>query len=684
MRVATDIGGTFTDLAWCEFNPATGTVGPVHDWKCDTTPGDLAAGVMDVLSQAKISIPDVGFFAHGTTAVINAISERNGAKVGLITTKGFRDVLEIARGNRPDLFNFRFRKPPPFVERYLRREVDERANTRGEVARPVDRKGLAELVAFFKSEQVEALAVAFLHAYANPTNELAAIEMIRELWPEIPVVASHQTTREWREYERTNTAVLSAYVAPVCRRYLAGLETRLNTAGLKKSPFIMQSNGGVTTVDRARANPIAIIESGPASGVLGAAALAQAMGRPQTIALDIGGTTAKCSLIDGGKPTITTDYYIEANRENPGYPVKTPVVDIIEIGTGGGSIARVDEGGKLHVGPQSAGAIPGPVVYGRGGTRPTVTDAHVLTGRIDSTKVLGREGRADMAAVRAAYTELGRAIGAGPEETAEGVIRIADANMENALKLVSINRGYDPRDFSLVAFGGGGPLHAATLAAALNIPEVIIPANAAVFSAWGMLQTDVRSDHVRTATMRLDSVDPAEAGRLFADLEAEAQAGFTSEPEARVVLERAADMRYRGQEHTVRVTLPSGTVDTSQILDWAERFRQAHDRLYRIRLEVEVEVVTLHLTAYQPIAKPKLIERKAPPASSDPARTGKRQVRLGGVTVEVTVYDRTRLVPGMRLDGPAIAEERGTVIIIPPGHKAEVDGFANLVIRTGG
>jgi N-methylhydantoinase A len=687
IRVATDIGGTFTDIAYYEHDEETGAVSPVVSWKCDTVPEDLTAGVMATIDGVGLSPREIGFFAHGTTVVINTIAERKGARTGLITTSGFRDVLEIARGNRPDLFNFRFRKPPAFVPRQLRRELDERTNHQGEVVRPVDADALAELVAFFRGAGVEALAVSFLHAYANPANEVTALEVLQRLWPEVPAVASHQTTREWREYERTNTAVLSAYVSPVVDRYLSTLEGRLQADGMNRPPYIMQSNGGVTTVAEARRNPIAILESGPASGVLGAAALAQAMGRPNVIALDIGGTTAKCSLIEGGKPMITTDYHIEANRENPGYPVKAPVIDIVEIGTGGGSIAWIDEGGRMFVGPRSAGANPGPVVYGRGGFEPTVTDAHVLTGRIDGRNVLGREGGGDVEAARQVYAELGGTLGMTAEEMAHGVLRIAEVSMENALKLVSINRGHDPRDFALVAYGGGGPLHAAALALALNVPEVIIPANAAVFSAWGMLQTDLRRDYIQTGTTRLDDADPARLEGAIEALEAEARAGFGTDAAdgGGLVLKRAADMRYRGQEHTVKVPLPDGPVDAAAITCWIERFRDAHDRLYRIRLEVPVELVNFHLTAYWTIIKAPITARRAEAAPLEEARVGRRRVDFGEAGVhETSVYERSRLRPGMVLRGPAVTEEPGTVVLVWPGQRAEIDGYDNVVIRSGG
>ncbi len=688
VRVATDIGGTFTDIAWCDHDPATGASGPIQGWKTSTTPADLTQGVLNAITGAGLAVADLDFFAHGTTVVINTLAERKGARVGLITTTGFRDVLEIARGNRPDLFNFRFIKPPPFVPRHLRREIAERVDHTGTVTIPLDPAALAPLLADFRAEGVEAIAICFLHAYANPANEIAAAAAIRAAWPEIHVIASHAPTREWREYERTSTAVLSAYVMPVVDTYLETLAQRLATGGLARAPFIMQSNGGVVSVRQARRNPIVMVESGPAGGVLGAAVLARAIGRPDVIALDIGGTTAKCSLIAGGKMRITTDYRIEHDRFNAGYPIKTPVVDIVELGTGGGSIAWFDDGGKLHVGPQSAGATPGPVAYGRGGIKPTVTDAHVLAGRIDPASVLGRDGAVDLDHVRDAYADLGARIAMTPEATARGVLRVAEVNMENALKLVSINRGYDPRDFALVAYGGGGPLHAAALATALRIPEVIIPAHAAVFSAWGMLLTDIRRDHIRTSVARLDRIDPAEIAARFADLEAQANAEIQSDeatPGSTTLIERAADMRYHGQEHTVKIDLPAGPIDAAAIATWIARFRDAHDRLYRVRLDGAVEIVNLHLVSTTVLAHPDLPQRPATGARLEAALTGRRQVDYGEAGRHDTpVYDRERLEPGMTIAGPALIEERGAVAVLAPGNTGRIDTFANLIIKIEG
>ena len=400
MRAASDVGGTFTDLVYYEVDPLTGDCGEVKTAKVDTTPPRFEEGVMNSFHKAGLSPASLEFFAHGSTVIINAITERKGAKTALITTKGFRDVLEIARGNRPDLFNFKFHKPKPFVERYLRAELDERVNHKGEIQKEADLSTLPELLEYFRSEGVEAIAVCFLHAYINPENECRAVEKIRELWPEVSVLASHHISREWREYERTNTTVLSAYVHPVAKKYIESLEARLSAEGFREEPYMMHSNCGISTAEAAKANPISMVESGPASGIYAAASLGHLIGEKNLIALDIGGTTAKCTLIENGKIKVTTQYHIEKTRTNPGYPIQTPVSEIVEIGNGGGSIAWIDEGGKFHVGPQSAGAMPGPAAYGRGGSKPTTTDANLILGRIDPESFVGGEVEPDWPAVR--------------------------------------------------------------------------------------------------------------------------------------------------------------------------------------------------------------------------------------------------------------------------------------------
>ena len=468
---------------------------------------------MNVMAKTGVELGELAFIAHGTTVVINTLTERTGVKTGLITTEGFRDSLEIARGNRPDYFNLDYEKPAPFVPRYLRREIPGRITYRGLERHALDLDGLTQIVADFRADGVEAVAICLLNAYVDPAHEVAVLRRLRDLWPGVAAVASHQITREWREYERTNTAVLSAYVQPVAERYLGRLATGTRDAGFGGQLYVMQSNCGVDSVEKAQRIPITMVESGPASGVLGAAELGRLIGDPNVLALDIGGTTAKCSLIEGGRVRIMTDYWIERSRQAAGYPIMVPVVDLVEIGSGGGSIAWVDDFGKLHVGPQSAGALPGPAAYGRGGTRATTTDANLELGRINARYFCGGELDADMDAVADALDQIAQRLDVPREEAARGVIRIANNNMINALKLVSVNRGHDPRDFTLVAFGGGGGMHAVELAAELGIRKVVVPRTADVFSAWGMLMSDLRRDYFLTRLLRVSEADAPEARR---------------------------------------------------------------------------------------------------------------------------------------------------------------------------
>ena len=681
MRVATDIGGTFTDLVYLD--KETGQVGTL---KTDSTPPGFEAGVIEAIERAQLASAEVETFVHGTTVVINTLTERKGAKTGLITTEGFRDVLEIARGNRPDLYNFLFAKPKPFVPRYLRLEVPERVNYKGEVLTPLNEEALAGVVEQLKAEGVEAVAISFLHSYANPTHEQRALERVRELWPEVSVSASHEITREWREYERTNTVVLNAYVHPVAGRYLSVLDSELRERGVFGTRFVMQSNGGTATFDQARDTPVTMVESGPVAGVFGAAVLGGLIGEKNLIALDIGGTTAKCSLIEDGQVKPNTEYKIEWSRTNPGYPIKTPVIDIVEIGNGGGSIAWLDKAGALHVGPHSAGAVPGPAAYGKGGTEPTTTDANLLTGRIDPDYFLGGEIKADITASEHAVRKLAEQLGMSVPETARGVIRLANANMVNALKLVSLNRGYDPREFTLVAFGGGGGMHATALAKELNIPKVVIPVNPAVFSAWGMLLTDLRRDLIRTRILRATDDNLQAIQEEWDELEEAAASAYDNEkvPARKVRLQRQMDMRYLGQEHTVKVPFPDGPV-TAQVLERATRdFHDGHEQLYTFRLSVPVECVNFHLTAWGEVDK---IEPKPLPTvgrSLDQARKGTRLVDFDEEgEAQADVFERSKLEPGMSLTGPAIIEEPAAVIVVYPGQQVEIDDYGNVHIRLG-
>jgi N-methylhydantoinase A len=678
MRVASDIGGTFTDLVYLD--ERSGTVGAA---KVDTTPPRFERGVMDSLRKAEVDGHTVDFLVHGTTVIINAVTERRGARTGLITTRGFRDVLEIGRANRPDLYNLRYTKPKPFVPRYLRLEVTERISHKGEVLVPLSEEEVREAVRQLRTEGVEAVAICFLHAYANPGHERRAAEIAREVWPDVFVTSSHEITREWREYERTSTAVLNAYVQPSAVGYLDALERNLQDSGVAGTLYVMQSNGGTATFDSARRAPIGMVESGPVAGVLGTLALGGLLGEANLISLDIGGTTAKCTLIDRGEVRVTTEYKIEWSRTFPGYPVKIPVVDIVEIGAGGGSIAWLDDAGALHVGPQSAGALPGPACYDRGGEAPTVTDANLVAGRLNPRYFLGGEIPLQVDRARAALRPVADRFGVDEVRAALGVVRLANANMVNALKLVSVHRGYDPRDFTLVAFGGGGAMHAASLARELHISRVLIPVEPAVFSAWGMLMTDLRHDLVRTRIERTDRATPQDLDRHWSEMEEAAARHFAGEhmDPSRLVFRRYADMRYAGQEHTVKVPFPAGGVTAETVRDVEERFHALHEQHYTFRLPNPIEFVNFHLTTFGTVDKPSIPEIGGT-RNAARARKEKRRVEFDDHgLLETPIYERGGLGPGAVVRGPAIVEEPASTTVLFPGDRLRVDRYGNLLIE---
>lgn len=682
IRVATDVGGTFTDLVCFETDLATGQ-SSVRTAKSDTTPPNFEQGVLNVLDKGNVDPSEVDFLAHGTTVVINSLTERKGAKVGLITTEGFRDTLEIARGNRPDFFNLHYEKPKPFVPRYLRKELPGRMSYKGVEMHPLDLTGLGEILDGFRAQNVDAVAICFLHAYANTAHEIATLEEVERLWPEVAVVSSHQITREWREYERTSTTVLSAYVQPATERYLRRLDEGLKDKGFRGSPYIMQSNCGVDSLESVAKTPITMVESGPASGFWGAAELGRQIGEPNVLALDIGGTTAKCSLIENGKVSIMTDYWIERDKTSAGYPIMVPVVDLVEIGNGGGSIAWVDDFEKLHVGPQSAGAIPGPAAYGKGGQEATSTDANLWLGRINKNYFCGGDIEANMGATEKALQSIGDKLGVDTDEAARGIVRIANNNMVNALKLISLNRGFDPRDFTMVAFGGGGAMHAVALAQELGVKKVIVPAAAAVFSAWGMMMSDLRRDYFITHLTDVSEGAAAKIEQVFADTEKLALEQFKVEgvDVSQVKFQRFGKFRYQNQEHTTEVLLEQGVVSNARIAEIEVSFHDTYEREYTYRLNAPVELVGIHLVASAEVGK-LTMQKKAPTGTPvEDALKSEREVDFALEGVHKTkIFNGDLLESGMAFSGPAIVEDSGATTLIHPGNDVEVDGYGNLHI----
>jgi N-methylhydantoinase A len=680
LRIASDIGGTFTDLVYLDEE-----TGEVKATKASTTPHDFAQGVLDTLDKAQgLDTSKTSFFVHGTTVIINALTERKGVKTGLITTKGFRDVLEIGRANRPDIYNLYYEKPKPFVDRYLRLEVTERMNYKGEVLQPLDKDELRDAVRQLLNEGVESIALCFLHSYANPQHEIEAGRVIREAAPHIPVTLSHEITGEWREYERTSTAVLNSYVLPIAHAYLDNLDHSLTTRKrMGQVLHVMQSNGGSATFEAAKLKPVNLVESGPVAGVIGAARIGELLREANIISFDVGGTTAKTSLVENNIPKITTEYKIEHTREKAGYPLMVPTIDIVEIGSGGGSIAWIDNAGALRVGPVSAGAVPGPVCYDQGGTQPTVTDANLLVGRLNPDYFLGGELKVNVEKAAEAMQPIARHFNMSVEEAALGVIRLSDFGKINAIKLISVRRGYDPRDFVLIAFGGGGPMHAAAMMRELRCKKVVVPTYPGVFSAFGMLMTDLRADFIRTMIARTDQLDLDTINRLYADMEQQARQQMAAEhvAESDVEIQRYADMRYMGQEHTVKVPVPNGPITAETIRDVNEAFHALHEHNYTFRLNTVIELVNYHVTTIGLVSKAQIGAVDGHGASLTRARKGTRPVIFDEFgAINTAIYERDRLPLNKVIEGPAVIEEPDSSTVIFPDQQVSRDkhGFLHI------
>ena len=678
MRIAVDIGGTFTDLV------AVDDHGQVYRSKTLTTSDNLARGIGDCLKRAKIDVAGANFFVHGSTVTINAVLEHKGARTGLITTKGFRDVYEIGRGNRPEGYNLFFKRPVPLVPRDLRLEVDERLYASGEVLKSLDEQSAAATIGALKAAGVESVAVCLLHAYANAAHEQRLGELLQRQFPEAYVSLSHEILREFREYERTSTTVLNSYVGPLVSHYLVSLEKMLSDGGFRGTFRVMQSNGGVMSAETAKKMPVTMMESGPVAGVIAAASLGESLDCRHIISFDMGGTTAKASLIRDFHPEVTSHYYVGGYVS--GHPMMLPVVDIVEVGNGGGSIAWIDPGGGLKIGPRSAGAAPGPACYGQGGTEPTVTDANLIVGRIDPEYFLGSGIRLQPDQAAAAITEkIAKPLGLSLAEAVLGILTIANFNMSLAVRAVSVEKGYDPRDCVLVPSGGGGALHAMAIARELSVPRVIIPPMPAHFSAFGMLLADLKHDYVQTFVRELSETTGAQIADAFAVLEKSAMATLLEEgarPE-QILLRRFLDMRYRGQAYTLAVPIQE---DLSALTDFGairSRFDQLHQEHYGHSAPKEpVMMVNLRLSA---LGK---VKTTLPPASTprdeDRGERGRRSVIFDGKPVQCPIYLRGGFKAGDRLEGPVVIEEVGATILVYPGDRMHVNEIGHLVIDLAG
>ena len=683
MLIATDIGGTFTDLV--AYDPGSGTV---YHAKSHTDPADFTAGIVRCLDKSGIRVTDAAEFLHGSTVAINTAIERKGARTALFVTRGTRDIYRIGRGNRPESYNLFFRRPVPFVPRHLTFEIDERTGPRGEVLESLSRQSVIDAVSAATAMGAEAIAVCFLHSYANPAHEQEAAAIVEAAGCPAYISLSHEILRQYREYERISTTVINSYVGPRMSDYLGRLADILAGRSFGGRTYIMQSNGGVMAPATARRQPARTMESGPVGGAIAAARLATRLGIEHAVAFDMGGTTAKAALIRGGLPEMSDSYFIGGPMS--GHPVMLPVVDVIEVGAGGGSIAQVDDLGALLVGPESAGGHPGPICYGWGGTRPTVTDANAVLGRLSPGNFLGGEMPLDIDTAAAALADqVGRHRQLDARASALAVIDIAVSKMALAVRAVSVERGLDPRDCALVAFGGAGPLHACEIARDLHIPTVVIPPFPGHFSAFGMLLADIRHDFVRTIYRRLGEIDPAELRQVMAEMSAEAAARLRAEgiTDSEIEYETYLDLRYAGQEFTLRTPIRARELADGDKAAVRARFDALHSaRFGHVAPDEEAEVINARVVGLT--RRPDISLGSAGSPRGDVQATADRDVifsdRGQPVSLRCQVVARESLQPGDKIAGPAVIEEYASTILLGGNDTARVTEDLEIVIAVGG
>lgn len=678
-RIGVDSGGTFCDV--CLFDDTTGHVAV---WKVSSTPADpslgISQGVEQGLRQVGTDAGAVAYFGHGTTVGTNALIQHRGVKTGLITTDGFRDLLEIGRQKRPDLYDQHTEKPPTLVSRDLRLEVAERLRHDGTVEIPLDQDGFRAAVRRLRQAGVQAVAVCFLYSFVHPEHEAIAARILAEEFPEAFACVSHAVAPEFREFERLSTTVVNAYLGPVMQGYIQRLVSRLADLGITATPHLTQSNGGVIGFEQAARLPVRTVLSGPSTGVVGAQRIAELVGIPDLITFDMGGTSTDVALLSGGQCRLAAEATVH------GYPIKAPMLDIHTVGAGGGSIAFIDNGGLLKVGPRSAGADPGPVCYGLGNTEATVTDANVVLGTLNPEFLLGGRMRVHRDLAIAAIDRLAAQLGMDRMATAQGIISVVTANMARAIRVISVQRGHDPRDYTLMAFGGAGPLHAARLARELEISAILVPRNPGILCAMGLLLTDLRADFAATrlTTLGAAAFDPMRSA--FDGLISQADAWFEAEhiaPTDRRVT-RTVDMRYAGQNYELPIHLPDGPIDAATLDALAERFAAAHHRAYGFTADGDpVQLVTFRLEAAGTVPKARLGTQPDSGPDASAAIIGERAVWLPEARGFVTcpVYDRDRLRAGNRINGPAIIEQMDATTVVLPAMRAVVEPGLNLILK---
>jgi N-methylhydantoinase A len=679
LRLSADVGGTFTDVA--AFDEPTGRL---KLGKTLTTPSRLVTGIETGVTKADASFSAAQLFLHGTTVAINTILERTGALCALLTTQGFRDIYEIGRVNRPESYNLFFQKHKPLIDRELRFEIRERMDSEGKVLIALNEDDIRAAAEKAVARGVKAIAILFLHSYRNPNHEQRAKRIVAEAYPDLFVTASHELSQEYREYERTSTTAANAYVGPRVRQYLGEMGSHLKEVGFDGNFMVVQSTGGLFDLEEAQTSCIRMLESGPAAGVIGSKTLCANIGVRNAIAFDMGGTTAKAGVIYDGEVLMTGGALVGGYAS--GLPLQIPMIDIQEVGTGGGSIAYLETGGALRVGPESAGAQPGPVCYGQGGTEPTVTDCNLVLGRLAPDRFLGGEMKLDLSAAEAALEKkIAKPLGLGTVEAAEGILRIAATKMSHMVRWVTTERGLDASDFALIAYGGAGPLHATMIARELRMPRVIIPFAPGHFSAYGMLFADLRRDLVSTWFTPLANAPFEDMEALYAAMEkrgAEDLARSRSMT-TEIVVQRGADMRYVGQEHAVTVDLPLDLFKNKDRDGIKARFDAVHATRYGYSAPKEkAEIVSLRSATIGLMRKPAMEPLGKGGADPSAAFRGKRPVYFASTgTVETATYDRTLLAPGNRVEGPALIEEYASTTVVHPHDVLTVDAFGNLHIE---
>jgi N-methylhydantoinase A len=679
-RVGVDSGGTFTDV--CLFDDNSGQV---EVWKVSSTPDDpsrgIAQGVAEGAERVGAATADIGYFGHGTTVATNALIQHRGVRTGLITSDGFRDLLEIGRQKRPDLYDLQVDKPPVLVARDLRLEVPERMRHDGTVETKLDEPAFREAVRRLRDAGVKAVAVSFLYGFVRTEHEEIARRILGEEFPEAFACVSHEVAPEFREYERMSTAVVNAYLGPVMQSYIHRLAERLQDLGIVAAPHLTQSNGGVIGFEQAARLPVRTVLSGPSTGVVAAQAVGQMAGFPDLITFDMGGTSTDVALLQGGVCRLAGEAVVH------GYPIKAPMLDIHTVGAGGGSIAYVDSGGHLKVGPRSAGADPGPVCYGRGNTEPTVTDANVVLQALNPAYLLGGRMKVRQELAKEAIAGLARQLGMDTWQTAQGIISVVTANMARAIRVISVQRGHDPRDYTLAAFGGAGPLHAARLAKELDIGRVLVPRNPGILCAMGLLLTDLRADFATTRLQTLSNAALPEIASAFRRLLGQADAWFEQERIGTAArrITRTVDMRYAGQNYELPVPLPEGELGAATLEALGEGFAAAHQRMYGFVAEGEpVQLVTFRLEASGIVNKASFQPQPENGRDASGAVIAKRDVWMpeAGGFVACPVYDRDRLQAGNRLSGPAIIEQMDATTVVLPGMTARVEPYLNIILET--